>query len=153
MFTGRPESHTRRVSAGSRSGFTLVELLLVLVILATLAAIVIPKFSGRTEQAKLTAARTQISNLETALDAYETDLGSYPTGSDGLRMLLEKPADTEDWRGPYMKKAIPPDPWGHPYVYECPGRHNENGYDLMSAGPDGQAGTNDDITNWSTDQK
>ena len=153
MFTKGGSRPLRRFRGGCRSGFTLVELLLVLVILATLAAIVIPKFSGRTEQAKLTAARTQISNIETALDAYETDMGSYPTGSDGLRMLLEKPANGDDWKGPYMKKAIPLDPWGHPYVFECPGKHNENGYDLMSAGPDGQMGSNDDVTNWSTSQK
>lgn len=152
MSTGDRFRTVRTLPSGSRAGFTLVELLLVLVILATLAAIVIPKFSGRTEQAKLTAARTQISNVETALDAYETDLGSYPSGSDGLRMLLEKPANADDWRGPYMKKEIPLDPWGHPYVYESPGKHNENGYDLMSAGPDGQAGTADDITNWSASQ-
>jgi len=145
-------SMMRSQATGARAGFTLVELLLVLVILATLAAIVIPKFSGRTEQAKLTAARTQISNIETALDAYETDLGSYPQGSDGLRSLMDKPANAEDWRGPYLKKAIPADPWGHPYVYDCPGKHNENGYDVMSPGPDGQAGTADDITNWSAAQ-
>ena len=155
MFRARQDTfsclfrnHAR--SRAATAGFTLVELLLVLVILATLAAIVIPKFSGRTEQAKLTAARTQISNLETALDSYETDLGSYPTGSDGLRMLMERPGNTEDWHGPYMKKGIPPDPWGHPYVFECPGKHNQEGYDLMSAGPDGQIGTDDDITNWDT---
>jgi general secretion pathway protein G len=150
MFIENRIRTSRRHPRGSRSGFTLVELLLVLVILATLAAIVIPKFSGRTEQAKMTAARTQISNLETAIDAYDTDLGAFPNGSDGLRMLTEKPANVDDWHGPYMKKNIPADPWGHPYIYECPGKHNENGYDLMSAGPDGQPGTADDITNWET---
>jgi general secretion pathway protein G len=147
------DSRTRQRLNGAKTGFTLVELLLVLVILAMLAAIVVPKFSGRTEQAKLTSAKTQISNLETALDAYETDCGGYPQGSDGLRSLTEKPGTCDDWRGPYMKKGIPPDPWGHPYVYECPGKHDEKSYDLMSAGPDGQAGTADDITNWMQVQK
>lgn len=144
----RKDARTMRTN--SRAGFTLVELLLVLVILGTLAAIVIPKFAGRTEQARVTAARTQISNLETSLDAYETDCGSYPQGSDGLRSLLEKPSDVEGWRGPYIKKELPPDPWGRPYVYECPGKHNADGYDIMSPGPDGQAGTDDDIANWTT---
>lgn len=134
--------------AAARGGFTLVELLLVLVILGTLAAIVIPKFAGRTEQARTTAARTQISNLETSLDAYETDCGSYPQGADGLRALIENTTNAEGWRGPYLKKEIASDPWGRPYVYECPGKHNTTGYDLMSLGQDGQAGTDDDITNW-----
>jgi general secretion pathway protein G len=144
-------SAARRRSA-ARAGFTLVELLLVLVILGTLAAIVIPKFAGRTEQARVTAAHTQISNLETSLDAYETDCGSYPQGADGLLQLMENSSNAQGWRGPYMKKEIPNDPWGHPYVYECPGKHNATGYDIMSLGPDGQTGTNDDITSWGTGQ-
>ena len=135
---------------GSRAGFTLVELLLVLVILGTLAAIVIPKFSGRTEQAREAAARTQISILEGALDQYETDCGSYPQGSDGLNALNSQPTNVQGWRGPYLKQDIPLDPWGNAYVYECPGKNNENGYDIMSGGPDGQAGTADDINNWTT---
>ena len=153
MLTENQHSRTQRRMNGPQAGFTLVELLLVLVILAMLAAIVVPKFSGRTEQAKLTAAKTQISNIETALDGYETDCGGYPQGSDGLRALLEKPGACDDWRGPYLKKAISADPWGHPYIYECPGKHDEKSYDLMSAGPDGQAGTADDIANWSLEQK
>ena len=131
-------------------GFTLVELLLVLVILATLAAIVIPKFSGRTEQAKHTAALTQISTFGTALDAFEVDLGYYPKTSDGLNLLLVEPRDAKDWRGPYLKSDIPNDPWDHPYIYECPGKHNSKGYDIISLGPDGRRDTDDDITNWGT---
>jgi general secretion pathway protein G len=126
----------------------MVELLLVLVILATLAAIVVPKFAGRTQQARITAAATELSGLETALDAFEVDNGYYPKGADGLRLLLEQPADTPNWRGPYLKKAIKSDPWGNPYVYECPGRKNPSGYDLLSMGPDGKTGGGDDITNW-----
>lgn len=133
-----------------QAGFTLVELLLVLVILATLAAIVIPKFSGRTEQAKVTAAQTQISTLGTALDSYEVDVGSYPSSSEGLNALMVKPGNITGWRGPYMKQEIPLDPWGHEYVYEFPGKHSDGRYDLMSLGPDGRAGNEDDITNWST---
>lgn len=137
-------------SERSRAGFTMIELLLVLAILAILAAIVIPKLAGRSEQARVTAAQTEISNLETALDSYEVDTGSYPDSSMGLQALMVKPANVDNWRGPYMTKDIPADPWGHPYVYEYPGKHVEGRYDLYSWGPDGRAGTDDDITNWST---
>lgn len=134
----------------ARAGFTLVELLLVLVILAILASIVVPKFTGRTEQAKLTAAQTQISNFGTALDSYEVDMGSYPDSNEGLDALLHKPANADSWRGPYLKQDIPVDPWGNAYIYEFPGKHAEGRYDLMSLGPDGRAGTDDDIANWIT---
>lgn len=143
LNTQNIERNRRRL----RSGFTLVELLLVLVILATLAAIVVPKFTGRTEQAKITAAQTQISNFGTVLDAFEVDNGYYPKGSDGLKDLVEKPSNAQNWRGPYLQD-IPVDPWGNEYIYEYPGKNNESGYDLMSKGPDGQAGNEDDITNW-----
>jgi len=134
----------------TRQGFTLVELMLVLVILATLAAIVLPRFTGRTEQAREAAAKTQISTFELALDAFEVDNGYYPNGSDGLEPLVTEPSDTKNWRGPYLKQGIPLDPWEQPYIYECPGRHNEKGYDLASGGPDKRVGTEDDIVNWQT---
>ena len=130
------------------AGFTLVEMLLVLVILAALAAIVVPRFSGRSEQAKITAAQTQIASFETALDSFEVDNGYYPKGADGLQDLIDKPSNVTDWRGPYLKQDIPLDPWGNEYIYECPGKYNEAGYDLMSVGPDGREGGGDDITNW-----
>ena len=136
-----------RSRKNSRRGFTLVELLLVLVILGILAAHVLPKFTGRTEQARVTAAQTQIASFGTALDAFEVDTGSYPRGNDGLMQLVAQPSDVTNWRGPYLKDAIPLDPWGHPYVYEFPGKMNPSGYDVRSAGPDGQLGTNDDIVN------
>jgi general secretion pathway protein G len=135
--------HRHRVS----DGFTLVEMLLVLVILAVLAAIVIPKFSGRSEQAKVTAAKSQISSIELALDAFEVDNGFYPKGNAGLTALIETPSGAQNWKGPYLKKGIPLDPWGNAYVYTYPGRNNAD-YDLMSMGPDGRAGGDDDITNW-----
>jgi general secretion pathway protein G len=138
----KPRSHSRNQSA-----FTLVEMLLVLVILATLAAIVIPKMAGRSQQAKVTAAATQVSSIEMALDAFEVDNGYYPK-SGSLDDLINPPANAREWKGPYLKKGIPLDPWGNQYTYEYPGKHNANGYDLSSMGPDGRAGTDDDINNW-----
>lgn len=137
-------SHPRRAT---RTAFTLIELLLVLVILAVLAAIVVPKFTGRTEQAKISAAATDISNIDTAMDAFEIDTGRYPTSDEGLAALLTAPGNVKAWKGPYLKK-IPMDPWGNAYVYRYPGQNHTNGYDLSSYGPDGREGT-DDIDNWS----
>jgi general secretion pathway protein G len=132
-----------------RQGFTLVEMLLVLVILGVLAAIVYPKVAGRGEQARETAARTQISAFKTALDAFEVDNGYYPKGRNGLIDLVQKPRDAVNWRGPYLEN-VPKDPWQNEYVYENPGKHNANSYDVMSLGPDGRSGTEDDIGNWTT---
>ena len=132
----------------SVGGFTLIELLLVLVILAILAGIVITKFAGRTEQARNTAAKTTISNVATALEAYEVDTGHYPTTQEGLQALTQAPSGATNWKGPYLQKAVGNDPWDHPFVYRCPGQHNTDGFDLYSFGPDGQDGTPDDIANW-----
>jgi general secretion pathway protein G len=139
-----------RFSGRRRGGFTLVELLLVLVILATLAAVVIPMFAGRTEQARVTAAQTQIDSFKTAINTFEVDNGFYPQGNDGLQYLIEEPDNSSNWRGPYLQQEteIPLDPWKNAYIYEYPGKHNARSYDLFSLGPDLRAGTEDDITNW-----
>jgi len=145
MTKRRPE---RKYGNG---GFTLVELLLVLVILATLAAIVVPKFAGRSEQARVTAAKSQIANFETSLEAFEVDNGYYPSSDDGLVLLVEAPDDSEDWRGPYLRKGVPTDPWGNDYIYTYPSEMNDTGYDIVCMGPDGRSGGDDDITNWDED--
>jgi len=132
----------------AHSAFTLVEMLLVLVIIGTLAAIVVPKLAGRTEESRVTAAKAQISSFGTALDVFETDNGYYPRGSEGLNELLVAPSDATNWKGPYLKTEIPVDPWQQPYIYEYPGKNNPNGYDLSSGGPDKRPGTEDDITSW-----
>src|SRR5437867_1282026 len=136
-----------------RRAFTLIELLLVLVILGILAAIVVPKFAGRTEQAKQAAAVSQIAVFGTALDAFEVDNGYYPKGKNGLVDLVQQPRDAQSWRGPYLKSEIPLDPWGHPYIYECPGKHNPTSYDVMSVGPDGRANSEDDVCNWQNQRR
>ena len=134
---------------GRARGFTLVELLLVLVILAVLAAVVVPKFTKRSEQARIAAATTDIANISTAIDVFETDTGRYPSSDEGLKALMEAPGNAKDWKGPYLKRPVVNDPWGNPYVYRAPGTHNGSGYDLYSFGPDGQEGGTDDIDNWS----
>jgi general secretion pathway protein G len=146
MKTNLP--HSDAAGRFRRRGFTLIELLLVLVILGILAAIVVPKFSGRTEQARVTAAVSQIATFGTALDAFEVDMGYYPKGKNGLNDLVVQPRDGANWKGPYMKNDIPLDPWGNPYIYEFPGKRNPKSYDLMSMGPDGRVGGDDDISNW-----
>jgi general secretion pathway protein G len=125
-------------------------MLLVLVILATLAAIVIPKFAGRSQQAKVTAAQSQIASFKLVLNAFEVDNGFYPRD---LNALMEPPSGATDWRGPYLEQDIPLDPWGNPYIYEYPGKQNPNGFDIMSMGPDGRVGGGDDITNWDTTRR
>lgn len=142
-----PKLKTNTQARRRDSGFTLIELLLVIAILGILAAIIVPKFAGRTEQAKQAAAVSDIASIGTALDSYEVDNGSYPRGKNGLQDLINQPRDAQNWHGPYIKD-LHDDPWGHPYMYEYPGKNNANGYDLSSMGPDGQANNQDDITNW-----
>ena len=127
-----------------RRAFTLVEMLLVVTIIGILAALVIPKIVGRSEQARATAAHADLSSIKTALDAFEVDNGFYPKG---LGDLIQAPGNAKNWHGPYLEK-IPQDPWGNNYEYAYPGRHNATGYDLSSDGPDAKAGTDDDVGNW-----
>jgi len=129
--------------------FTLIELLLVLVILATLAALVVPKYAGQSQKAKLKAAAVDISNIEGAIDTFEIGCGRFPTTEEGLQALVQPPMSVKGWEGPYLKRGMPKDPWDNPYIYRYPGQHNVNGYDLYSFGPDGQEGGGDDIDNWS----
>jgi len=131
--------------------FTLIELLLVLVILGVLALVVVPKFAGRSEEARKTAARTDISMLEGQIDIFEQDCGRYPSNEESLGALVTAPANAPKWKGPYIKRGVPKDPWGNEYVYRYPGTHNVNSYDLYSWGPDGKEGS-DDIDNWTQGQ-
>ena len=140
----RPRESGRRVRA-----FTLIELLLVMVILATLAALVVPRYTGRIEKEKIKAARVDIAQIEAVLDTFEVDCGRFPTTEEGFRALLEQPSNAPNWQGPYLKRGTPKDPWLNPYVYRYPGQHNTRGCDLYSCGPDGQEGGADDIDNWS----
>lgn len=137
---------------GRRAGFSLIELLLVLVILATLTAIILPRFTGRSEQANETAAQTDIRTLESLLMNFETDCGRFPTQEEGLEALIEQPPDMQRWRGPYLtQNKVPNDPWGGDYIYVYPGRENTHGFDLSSPGPNGEPGDEDDIVNWARD--
>jgi general secretion pathway protein G len=130
-----------------RNAFTLIELLLVLVILAILAAVVVPKFTGRTEQARVSAAKAQISMMKNAISMFEADTGRFPATEEGLKALVEKPGDLANWKqGGYMTdNKIPDDPWGRPYIYRCPGTTGKD-FDLFSVGPDGNEGGTDDVS-------
>jgi general secretion pathway protein G len=152
MIMKNISSKIGRANSSGRRGFTLVELLLVLTILAILAAIVLPSMVSRREQANIAAAKTEIASFSTALDMFEVDNGYFPKGAGGLQCLMIKPRDAQDtWRGPYLKKnKIPLDPWQRPYVYENPGRHNPTSFDLFSRGKDGDGGNNA-IGNWIPD--
>lgn len=130
-------------------GFTLFEILVVIIIIGLLAALVGPRLFGKVSMAKQKAAKAQIELFGTALDTFRLDVGRYPTTEDGLKALREKPAGAEGWQGPYLPKEIPVDPWGAAYVYKCPGEHGD--YDLISYGLDkaeGGEGENMDIVSW-----
>jgi general secretion pathway protein G len=130
------------------SGFTLLELLVVVAILGLLVGYVAPRYFGQLGKSEVTTARAQIEALGSALDQYRLDTGRYPTTELGLNALVQRPQNEPKWNGPYLKKEVPLDPWGKPYLYTAPGERGE--YDLVSLGKDGQAGgtaENADITN------
>jgi general secretion pathway protein G len=129
-------------------GFTLIELLVVMVIIGLLAALVAPRLFPKLGKGKQAAAKAQIELLGQALDQYRLDIGTYPSTQEGLNALVTNPG-VEKWEGPYLKKGLPMDPWGKPYIYQSPGTHGE--YDLYSFGRDGKAGgdgEDKDVNNW-----
>lgn len=131
-------------------GFTLLELLVVMVIIGLLASFVAPRYFQHVAKAESRAARAQLDAFDKALTAYRLDTGHVPTTEQALKALLERPANEPKWSGPYLAKALPPDPWGRPYFYRTPGEQGRD-YDLMSFGKDGQRGgvdENADISVW-----
>lgn len=120
-------------------GFTLLELLVVILVIGLLASLVAPRYFSQIGKSEAQVTRAQIDALEKALDQYRLDIGRYPTTEQGLGALVERPGSDPKWNGPYMKKAIPGDPWGRPYQYRSPGTNNRD-FDLMSLGKDGRVG-------------
>ncbi|KPK96492.1 MAG: hypothetical protein AMJ95_13990 [Omnitrophica WOR_2 bacterium SM23_72] len=130
-----------------RKGFTLIELMLVVIIIGALVAMVMPRLTGRSEQARASAATADVrANMATALKLYELDNGNFPTTEEGLDALVNKPGSAKKWNGPYLERK-PIDPWGREYKYKCPGDHRPWDYDLYSLGKDGVE-SEDDVTNW-----
>lgn len=134
-------------------GFTLIEVLVVIVVIAVLASLVAPSLFRNVDDARVATAKAQIESFATALDAYRLDTGRYPTSAQGLASLNTRPtADAPPtWNGPYLRKSVPVDPWGHAYAYVAPGVVNPQGYDLMSYGADGKPGgegKDADLTSW-----
>ncbi len=130
-------------------GFTLLELLVVIVIIGLLAGYVAPRYFSQVGKSEIQVAKAQIDALDKALDQYRLDLRRYPTADEGLQALVTKPANEPNWNGPYLKKAVPNDPWGRPYIYRVPGQKGE--FDLISYGRDGKpggSGEDADIGNW-----
>ena len=142
----RPD--TGRSTRGN-AGFTLLELLVVMVIIGLLAGFVAPRYFAQVGKSQVKVAKAQIDALDKALDQFRIDMGRYPTSEEGLQALVENPNSDPNWSGPYLKKGVPMDPWGRPYVDEEPGTHSE--FDLISYGKDGRpggSGEDADITNW-----
>jgi len=133
----------------SERGFTLLELLVVIVIIGLLAGLVAPRYFDQVSKSNTKIARAQIDALEKALDQYRLDVGAYPSTEQGLSALNSRPQNAQKWAGPYLKKTVPTDPWGAPYVYKAPGEHGD--YDLTSYGSDrqpGGTGEATDVNSW-----
>jgi len=146
LYEGERMKEKRR---NLEKGFTLFEILVVIIIIGLLAALVGPRLFGKVSSARQKAAKAQIELFGTALDTFRLDTGRYPTTEEGLKALREKPSGVERWEGPYLPKEIPVDPWDKPYVYKSPGQHGD--YDLISYGLDGAEGgegENLDIVSW-----
>ncbi|WP_265946203.1 type II secretion system major pseudopilin GspG [Dechloromonas sp. A34] len=142
-------SHLRKLAPSFQRGFTLLELLVVMVIIGLLAGYVGPKYFTQIGKSEIKAARAQIDALEKALDQYRLDVGRYPSSENGLAVLMRRPPSESRWQGPYLRKDLPTDPWGNAYQYAQPGEHGE--FDLLSLGKDGKPGGEGeaaDIGNW-----
>ena len=142
-------NNKNKTHANRTDGFSLIELLVVIIILGLISALVAPKFFGKVDKAKTKTTKAQIELLGSALDSFRLDNDRYPTSDEGLNALREKPDERKDWDGPYLPKPVPLDPWGRPYLYQCPGEHGD--YDLYSYGRDGAEGgekTDQDIVSW-----
>ena len=131
-----------------KSGFTLIEVLLVLTILVILASFVVLQFTGIQQRANIQAAKTQVGLVADAVGLYEATVNSYPSSLQALRAAPQDLPDPTKWAGPYLKTDLGNDPWGNPYQYACPGTHNPDSFDVWSFGPDRVNGTPDDIGNW-----
>ncbi len=143
-ITANPRFTVHRLPfTGVRRGFTLIELVVVIIVLGLLAGLVGPRILGRVSEAKTTTARTQIDLLGVALDSYRLDNGSYPTSEQGLAALRDRPLREPapaNWKGPYLRKAVPLDPWGQPYIYTAEPTQAAAGYELRTLGKDGKPG-------------